>query len=174
MENQAKRINQSLDDFVKGAIDAATDAKKEAAAECFKRVVKKSPVWSGPYVKSHKIGVGKIDRRAAKSVIQADMENSQQGMASEILYPQKMSSAEAAALKSELNEFETRILLGKKVNIDIPIYVSNSVSHASEVEYIGWKKTGPYHVYGLTAEEMKTRLSQILKLKVSQNADLKK
>jgi len=171
MENQAKRINQSLDDFVKGAIDAAADAKKEAAAECFKRVVKKSPVWGGGYISSHNIGIGVID----KSIDHGPNENIPEAM---LIDPEtgfgiQLSIAQKVELRASMSA-KANSVIGQQVNIEVPIYVSNSMYHANRVEYIGWNKTGPYHVYGLTAEEMKTRLSQILKLKVSQNADLKK
>jgi hypothetical protein len=162
VKGQAEKVKRSLDDFIEGAIEAAEETKKKAAAECFRAVMKKSPVWSGQYIRSHRVGIGKLDKRHGKS-----------SLGSSFAFPPKMEESAANSLKASLNEFETRILLGKKISIDKSIYISNSIGHAADVEYIGWKYTGPHHVFGLAAEKMKTRFPQILKLEVSQNAKLK-
>lgn len=156
-------VIKSIDDHLEGMIRGVEEAKKDVAAQVFKKVVKRSPVWSGPYVKNHRIGIGKIDRRSGKSASAVGS-----------VFPPKMSEAEAQALKAEISEWETGILKGKKINLETPIYISNSIGHAVQVEYIGWKKTPAHHVYGLTYEEILVKLDNIIKVSLSENAKIKK
>ena len=157
-------VCQSLDRIANGILEAAAEAKKDVAAEVFKGVAKRSPVWSGPYVKSHRIGIGKIDKRSAKPAIGIDGK-----------LPPKMPEAEAEALKSEIAEWETGILKRKKVDLEKPIYISNSIGHARNVEYIGFQSmTQPYRVYGLTYQEVLAKLHNLVKISLSENAVMRK
>jgi hypothetical protein len=83
--------------------------------------------------------------------------------------------AEAEALKSEIAEWETGILKRKKVDLEKPIYISNSIGHARNVEYIGFQSmTQPYRVYGLTYQEVLAKLHNLVKISLSENAVMKK
>jgi hypothetical protein len=175
MENQAKRINQSLDDFVRAAIEAVEETKKTAAVKCLGKVITKSPVWSGPYVKSHHIGVGNIDLRSEQPFF---------GTLDEVIM-NKLSDGQALSLKRECYQKE-KSKLKNNIPIETPVYVSNSIGYANAVEYgfstnISGGRSGgasitvqPHHVYGLTVEEIKINLPNILKLEVSKNIKLNK
>jgi len=111
-----------IDEFVDGLEDAIEVVVKETAKTAMKEVVSRSPIWSGAYILSHRVGVnGKSSRGPVRLDIVTDGG-----------FPPKMSSVEAEKAKqaalSELNRLRT--VHGVK-----SIVISNEAQHALEVEY---------------------------------------
>ena len=122
-----------------------------------KSLVSLSPVWSGSYVKSHRVGINFKDPRHAPvhHIVHVALNN--------WYFPvSKMSSAMATRLRNKVAEVREKNLSAAKPGDKI--IISNSIDYAPTVEYIGWEKTGPYHVYAKTKIRVKNQRKQIRRI----------
>jgi len=131
-------VNASLDKFKKQLNQFKKDVEEESrelrvslAREAFTRIVARSPVSTGSYCLSHRISVGG---------------SRDPSVTRKIFVTNDQEAVKTTALKQ----------LAKLLNVGPfdPITISNSISHNINVEYIGWKKTPAYHVFGLTFIEL--------------------
>ena len=106
---------------------------REIASLAFKTAVGFSPVDTGSYVTSHRIGIGHIDPSFTLHFTPGA----------------NMSAMKAEALSRELSKIEAI----NKVSV---IYLSNRVPHAINVEFTGWWTDNgfvpPYMVYNATRQ----------------------
>jgi len=123
-------FEQQVDRAIDHIKDRVNDHKKSVAASIFTRIVRTSPAWSGAYVDSHHIGVGRRNNRISK--IQPGMEN-------------KKSPIEIGMIKTTVNLRELSRL--KTVKFNHKIKISNSIRHAKNIEYLGFMNMGPRFVY---------------------------
>jgi len=135
MAKQAQKFRQIADRYLEKLKESANDAKKTLAKQATRKVIDYSPVRTGAYVTSHRIGIDQIDPSHEPFITV--------GPGEEI--PPKMPTALAAALKESLYaKHSTEI---SRAPFDKDIYVSNSIPYANQVEYIGWRLTEARHVY---------------------------
>jgi len=136
-ERRTKRLkgsfDQQLKEFLETLADRTITAKQALAVQIASYIVDISPVWTGAYVKSHQVGVNSVDATFTAPTISTTANMPIQSQAVKALRQErkKINSAKINAATRLFDE----------------IYISNSAPHASIVEYIGWQKTGPYHVY---------------------------
>lgn len=121
---------------------------KAAARHTHGRLIARSPIVTGAYVLSHKVGLNGKDSNFEPGVpLQVD------------------DTGRRIPLKNRRSIVGRAIAAGQKV-IQTPqkptkFVLSNSNPYADKVEFIGWKNTRAYHVYGLTRLEMKEELKPI-------------
>lgn len=113
-----------------------------------------SPVWSGDYVKSHRVGIQKTS--AGRGV----------GLGSHPVTPgkfaiPKMSESKAISLKNELYQKKKGYISTAQPKDSIVI--SNNIHYADRVEFIGWIKTRPHYPYTLTMQDMRIKFPIIVK-----------
>lgn len=105
--------------------NAGEEITKSMAKKFLGALIKRSPVLTGRYVKSHKVGI--------------DQKNTDVAPFSPKLQTDRRSAAASANITG-MNE------IGHAKNFK-KIYISNSLFYADRVEYLGWKNTPPYFVY---------------------------
>jgi hypothetical protein len=136
MKNRASfdRFKESMEKWIVDVENDIDDFRNQIAEDLVKRIIARSPVQTGSYVLSHRVGADGADNSIAMRP-DTYIEQNPDGLRTQVL----------ADLAAEI----------KRVPKGVSIYVSNSVGHAPNVEYIGWKRRGPYHVYGLSVMEIK-------------------
>lgn len=142
-------FDKQLQEFIGNITQRTILGKREMARQALSYMIKLSPVWTGAYVKSHKVGVNSVD---------GTFEQPDPFM--NLL--KKKTEAQAYAIKAETEAVNTAKLQAATRIFD-EIYISNSAPHAMMVEYIGWKKTGPYHIYKKTQLKVKSIGANIIK-----------
>jgi len=122
---------------------------KTAATEVYESIVKKSPICTGSYVLSHRIGIN-FENSSPPTRVNQELQNIciQDEAVKHLLRQQAMMAMSIIKTAQHVQS----------------IIVSNAIEHAIDVEYIGWPVTPAYHVYGLTYLEIKQRLPEILRL----------
>jgi len=139
------KFKNDIEKFKKNEIDdRLIKIKRAIAREAFRRIVRRSPVSSGNYVKSHRVGISKTESgrgisRGHEPVLPFAFSN-------------KVPEATAEGIKAQV--LAKRIPYISRAKLHDVITISNSIPYAHIVEYVGWKKTSAYHVYGLTAQEL--------------------
>jgi hypothetical protein len=142
MGNQAnlKVFSNQLESFKVKTIQRLDIAKQEIAKEIFTRVITRSPVDTGSFCLSNKVGIGVIDHSKVFKTVPA---------------------LNATAIKAEaLAAGVAKIMSSGSADT---IYISNSIPHALIVEKLGWKNTPAYFVYGLSLAGVRVKLPQIIK-----------
>jgi len=141
MPNNNAAFSEAIGKFKAEIYRTVTNVTKAIVKDVYTRIVNKSPVWTGSYVSSHRIGIDKIDGTITD--LHPDEFTDR--------FPPQADFMEAERFKAEA--------MDQKFRMDILQYplkkviISNSIHYADKVEYLGWKKTPAYHVYGLSREE---------------------
>jgi hypothetical protein len=133
-----RQIMEQLKVEIKGSKE---DVLKDIASKFLGALIKRSPILTGRYVKSHKVGIDQKDTSTASLIgtLQKDRR-----------------SAAASALMSGLNVIRS----AQKFNA---IYISNSLHYAHKVEYTGWKNSPPYFVYHHATMDMMGKADEVIK-----------
>ena len=126
--------------------NAEHEVMKATARKFLGALIKRSPILTGRYVKSHKVGIDSPDDSIAPNAY---------GIAAD------RKSAASSALMSGLNVI-------KNAQKFSSIYISNSLHYAKNVEYLGWKNTGPYYVYHHATMDIMEDTSKIIKKYINQ------
>lgn len=137
--NQVKAdINTYLDRLKKGI----NITKQKLAQDTLIDVVGFSPVWSGTYVESHKVGLDNIILEHEKPYYGPP-------------FPDKLNEGHALALKvGVVNDLSPVI---DKAEFRNTIFISNSIPYANQVEF-GGGLTPAYHPYGRAALKLKAKM----------------
>ena len=130
MKNDTSQIKKAFGQAKQGIKEASREFRIDVATKAFKRIVARSPIHTGSYVLSHRIGVKAKDSSVAMRLFPAV---NKEGVKKEAL-------GELIKLK-QVGPFDT-------------IIISNCIPHNINVEYVGWKHTPAYQVYGLTFIEL--------------------
>ena len=157
MLGNAKKFSKKLKNFVENVGQRANRANKKIAKTAFKSIVDKSPVRTGSYVLSHRIGIKKLTSSPTRG----------RGFAATYVNQPKPGEKFQRITKKQFHAVKT-IAMKQTSKIDKARYFSrivigNNIHYADNVEYLGWARTGPYHVYGRTIEEMKLKIPFIVK-----------
>jgi hypothetical protein len=162
MPGSADKLKAELNKFIEDSIEQAGEIKKQAAREAFKSVVAKSPVKTGSYVLSHRIGI-----KATKTA--TGEPNLKRGAPFKATYKNQgedftgMTKIQFAAVKQAALKRMSKINRAKPLH---EIIIANNIHYADKVEYLGWERTGPYHVYGNTIAELQVKLPFMVKSKL--------
>lgn len=146
-----KKFEEQLDAFVDRVEAEVWFAKIIAARFVAKKLVEFSPVWSGPFVKSHRLG---IDWKDPTYQIFKTVDDTA------VMLAMKVSSTKAKAIKNAVlaklqNEaFE----IGIKDN---KVILSNCIPYGPAVEYLYGPRNG-YHVYGKTRAALRANRKAIM------------
>ena len=110
---------------------AVNETKQKMAKTALRELIIASPVRTGNYIKSHKVGIN-------TQVMHHEPVNFQ--------WHEPMPEAMALALKQALfTELAAETL---EADFDDFIIISNSIPYADRVEFIGWMLTPAYHPFG--------------------------
>jgi hypothetical protein len=142
-------FKNDVDDYLKRLKKVINKSKQNMAKAGLNELIKSSPVWTGAYIKSHKVTANKIDSQH-EPVIEFFIIN-------QITYNfgPKMLAAAVQALKIQtLAKLATKI---SATDFNDTIYISNSIPYANQIEYLGWEKSGPYHTFGRATMAIKTK-----------------
>ena len=163
---QARRIGKRMENFVKAVGSKANTVKRKSAEKAFTKLVRRSPVWTGAYVRSHQIGIGKPDLSYVQISFKSrpelwEFSSSPRGL------PPRASAGQAASIKNGMMNRKMKL---KNVKSTEAIYLTNSVPHAKNVEYLGWPdfkhSPNPYYVYTRTALEMPATIRRMMRIKL--------
>lgn len=166
-----KQFLKELHAFNKEIDKAVVKKTKEVAVFAFERACFYSPILTGSYILSHRIGVGIIDptyteiKPPEETDIEADtktgpniklksLKNKIPGLKT------KENIADNIALKPLLTQEAKNNELSKLVLIKPyqSVYITNRVPWAFRVEHAGWGKRPPYKVYVRTIEDVKNTI----------------
>ena len=141
-----RKFNIEIDKLGSAIGKAVTKFTKEVAQDVFNEIVERSPVSSGSFRASNRLGIGTADE-------------------SFVNYPRLTGTIE------EIRAAETRrkttatnvakLQLGKLVNLGVyeKVIVSNNSPHANAVEF-GVSRQAPFGVYGITYHNMMMKYSR--------------
>jgi hypothetical protein len=173
VSNNQKCINDLMKFWEDTKHDVAR-VKRRAARIALKKLLNRSPARTGNYMRSHKVGILKTEGgrgigKGAETKITSEMEK--EIIAGGGLHP-KMDQAKKQMLIQELYQKKSAYISRFQLEDDITIY--NNIEYADRVEYLGWRDlfpeakvhTPPYHVYGLTIQEMRQVIKMLPKLMV--------
>jgi hypothetical protein len=123
------KINASLYNAVPLAELLIKELVKEVAKEAIELLVRISPVWTGSYVSSHRIGFNEEDASGPTYINQEVPPGS--------MFPIKLSSGEAIAIKKQIEaklfaEIE-RMFMADDLKIRSLVF-TNKIRHADSVE----------------------------------------
>jgi len=107
-------------------------AVRTVAHEVYNHIVNNTPIWTGSYMLSHRVG---INQKSSEPPTYVNQEEGFLGLA-----PGQADEYRSRAYSRILD-------LSIQDNIQF-VYISNDIGHAADVEYIGWANTPAYHVYG--------------------------
>ena len=131
---QETMINKQVDAIMQRIATRANRRKNAIATIIYRRIISTSPLWSGAYVDSHHIGIGRTNTRVSK--IQTGLYN-------------RASNSKARQIRSVAMARELSRL--KKASLNHKIIISNSIKHAKNIEYLGFKRgtftSPPRYVY---------------------------
>jgi len=153
-------FKEDIEKFKSGIKKDLIQQKRTAARIALKKLIYRSPARSGNYIRSHNVGISKsgkgrgIGKRHAP-VVEAWLE--------------PMDPGEKLSFMAEQYAKKRAYISTAQLLDSITIY--NVIPYAKNVEYTGWTGTStfsggdagatqrswyhpPYHVYGLTVEEM--------------------
>lgn len=153
--NQIKTYIENLKDTVK-------NQKQALAKTVVRKVVELSPIRQGPYIKSHRVGINKLDTtfEPFETIIVKKFTPEMAKAGAENQLPPPMAEGAANTLRAQVAEkLSVKI---SKAKFKDAIYISNSIPYADQVEYIGWKRTGPYHVYAKAKIDLEVKAPLIL------------
>lgn len=156
MGKMKQQFNVLVENFEGKAEAELTKRLRRFTREALRRIVERSPVWTGAYVKSHRVGIKKSKTGRGFSGTHEPVVFAPPGGP----YPKRMSEAQANALRKQIyNKLKSRI---SRVEIGDTVAIFNNIPYADRVEFIGWPppewtgmSPGPYHVYSLTKAEMR-------------------
>lgn len=155
-------IKEKIDNEFKQFINMVNETKKDVAREAFRSVVEKSPVKTGSYVSSHRIGI----RKSAATIEGGPGRPFGTTLLNQGEDFRGMTAGEFRQAKA--NALKNMSAVNRARPGDI-IVIGNNIHYADQVEYIGWhgrtKSTPPYHVYGRTWAEMEVKMPFIVKRK---------
>jgi hypothetical protein len=153
-------LKDDIEKFKNGLKRDLIKQKRLAARIALKKLIYRSPARTGNYIRSHKVGISKSQtgRGIGKShapVIEA--------------FTEPMEGSEKLAFMAEQYNKKKGYISTAQLLDSITIY--NIIPYAKNVEYLGWSGDydisggyggqvrswyrPPYHVYGLTIEEMR-------------------
>jgi hypothetical protein len=144
--NKNNLFEIQVEDWKKDNIKRLNLAKNKIAKKILSRLCNRSPIITGTYCKSHLVD---INKKPTKKINQL-----------------KIPLTDKTTVKIEtILKGSTRINTSK---IFDTIWIGNTAPYALRVEYLGWPqprwtgRQGPYHVYGLTEEEMRHEAPRIV------------
>lgn len=147
-----KKLGESLH-------QTANKIKRETARQTFHKICKKSPILMGDYLKSNRIGILKTEggRGVGKGAVQSMSLIEKSAWMAGKEYPESVKEAMREA------HYQSKKAYISSAQPKDSIVISNNISYADRVEYVGWATQPAYHVYGLTVEEMNIMFPLIMK-----------
>jgi len=144
-----KKFEDQLDAFVDRVEAQVWFTKIIAARFVVDKLVQFSPIWSGAYIKSHRLGIGRKDRSHEPYITVEGFES----MMARRLTP----SAMIRVIEYVTDKLKDQAFDIKK-NTDY-VHITNSIPYGDQVEYLGWSgwskeggqvamdSTRAYHTY---------------------------
>lgn len=145
-----KKFKQALEDFKEEIRNEGNLVLRKYAMAAYNGVIAHSPIYTGRYVLSHRVGIGHKDTSVNKPILHvAQFKADAIGKGAMLWRVYGKLNALRATAKAKIL---TATLLDRK------IIISNSVEYAEQVEYLGWHfgqhHVPPYHVYGKTYNKL--------------------
>lgn len=153
-------MKKDIDNFLDQLKTGINKKKNRFALVAAKKLTNRSPVLTGLYVRNHKVGIGKINTKMTGEYWMDLPGMDKFGIT--VFAKPKSETKQNIKRKKAFTKMRPKITAAKFEN---HIFISNRVHYANEVEYIGWKRTGPYHVYGLTSGELQLVFPIMMKAK---------
>jgi len=178
MKNNTLKLKNAFNKLIKVIKKGEKTYKQELTQEAFKSLVDLSPVSTGSYVLSHRIGINQKDtsvtlKKGPNPGLYKVLAFGNPARASalhEKAVFRSLKKAKTTAKPKALKQINKKL---KKIGPDDSVIISNSIPHAVNVEYVGWMKTPPYQVYGLTYEYLRLKEKSIMKkVEAKMQADL--
>lgn len=144
-----KLFAEQIESFRENTHERTELILKDAARKTLARLCANSPIRTGRYCLSHKVGLNRAStdtepNRFTRITDRRTIVGRARGIGQQVIMRAK--------------ETDT-------------IVINNTAHYASRVEYLGWPappvgiwtgEIGPYHVYGLTTEEMRHKLKDVI------------
>jgi len=156
-ESNIRIFAKQLEEFRVKTHERLDLAKQDLARKTLAKLVARSPVLTGQYILSHKVGINEPDLSYEHTLPTLKLrKNISKGKQIGTNIGVNRRSVE---MKAKSVGQQKIMQAGYKDTI----YISNSVPHAVNVEYLGWAKKPALHVYGLTKAEMRLQAQAIVK-----------
>jgi hypothetical protein len=157
-------LKEDVEKFKSGIKRDVVKAKRLAARIALKKLLNRSPARTGSYMSSHNIGISKS--KTGRGIGQKFTSISPDFTGAQIqenigFMPRMLGPAKLALAASLYAKKNTRI---STAQLGDTITIYNVIPYADKVEYLGWKKTPAYHVYGLTVAELELIMPLIPKM----------
>jgi len=107
-------------------------AIKNIATEVYAQVIENTPIWTGSYLLSHRVG---INGKSSEPPTYTNQDIEFTGLSQDTVSAYKDQAWKRILSIETSEQIES-------------VYISNDIGHAAHVEYIGWTMTPAYHVYG--------------------------
>ena len=147
-------VTQQLEAELKQITDSANEFRKDMARKAFASVVEKSPVKTGSYVSSHRVGIKASAANISRGrPFESTSINQQQNF-------KGLTKQQHTAVKQDALKNMAKINKAKLTDV---IVIANNIFYADRVEYLGWERTPPYHVYGRTIAELEVQIPFLVK-----------
>ena len=120
-----------IDTYLKRLKKAVNKTKQKMAHTAIHELISASPVRTGSYINSHKVGINTLVTGHEKVYT--------------IWQP-----AMLPAMQKALKAYKSKRMMGEVLSADFDdtIIISNLIPYADRVEYIGWQKTSAKHPFG--------------------------
>ena len=151
MDQALARFKDDVEQFVWHVETQTVKAKKVMANLAANSLTGKAPILTGAYVKSMRAGINITDE---------SHEPVQPSLRASLVLGNLISEAAKSGIRSEVRrKLKTRIAAAVKIEDEINL--SNAIPYSYKVEYTGWKKTSPYHVFGRTVEFLRAMAQRL-------------
>ena len=132
-------------------------AKQELAKKTLAKLVSKSPVLTGQYIRGHKVSLNSRSQDVGTAPATLKMrKNPLKGKQIGTNIGVDRRSIEMSVKGKGLQTI-------MQASYDDVIYISNNVPHRFFVEFLGWPGVPAYHVYGMNKLEMLAQAKAIVK-----------
>jgi len=145
-------LSNDLKAFGKKVKKDVTEIKRETARRALAGVIMRSPVHSGDYVKSNRVGI--TTKTSGRGV----------GLGFHLTPGNKwLMSRHPSPWKLKLDLYGQKKLRISAAKFEDTIVIYNNIPYADQVEFIGWELTPPYHPFGHTINLMNIQFPLIVK-----------
>lgn len=140
IKSQFNRARQEVDQDIQEALIVGGHLALQG-------VIERTPVWTGSYLLSHRVGINAKSTEPPTYINQHPEFNG-------------LTPGEEEAYRQKAMMQANKIQTAQNIN---SVWVSNGIGHAPDVEYIGWPSgKPPYHTYGLTYTWLKASMPSTL------------
>ena len=145
-------LSNDLKAFGKKVKKDVTEIKRETARRVLSGVIMRSPVHSGDYVKSHRVGI--TTKTSGRGV----------GLGHHPMTMGKwLMPRHPQPWKLKLDLYGKKKLRISAAKFEDTIVIYNNIPYADTVEFIGWELTPAYHPFGHTINLMNIQFPIIVK-----------